>query len=179
MVDDASPVPWRRDLRRCAVHPARPAADACPHCGRPRCAADQLPGGRCSACAGPAPAEADLERAVRGGLAALATCFLAGWISTQYVGTPVFGLAVPAIAGLGCAAAAAAAGARGAVALAEAATAALLATALGDTLVPGGGSVLHPVGSVGPPYLAALAGVAAYAVVVRSPRRRQDSGTST
>jgi len=96
---------------RCAVHPARPAVDSCPTCGRPRCGADAraLPSA-CHACADtPLVAEvapprpvADDERLVRGALAAYAVAVVGGWIVSEYVGATLFSYAGPFLLGLFC-----------------------------------------------------------------------------
>jgi hypothetical protein len=93
------------------VHPARPAVDSCPTCGRPRCGADaqQLPGA-CHACAA-APATPEVrpgrpvaadERLVRGALAAYAVAVLGGWVVSEYVGATLFSYAGPFLLGLFC-----------------------------------------------------------------------------
>lgn len=107
----AAASPARAPRQRCAVHPARPAVDSCPTCGRPRCGADAaaLPGA-CHAC-GDAPPVADVaparplpddERLVRGGLAAYAVAVLGGWVVSEYVGATLFSYAGPFLLGLFC-----------------------------------------------------------------------------
>ena len=100
---------------RCAVHPARPALDRCPVCGRPRCAVDA---GRhadrgCAACVrAPGPAVAPvppLERLVRAALGALAAALLGGLVAAQYVDAGLFAVLTPAVVGAGAGAAAQAA----------------------------------------------------------------------
>lgn len=101
---------------RCAVHPSRPALDACPVCGRPRCAADAAAHGPrgCAACAlpatapGPPPAPV-LERLVRGALAALGAAVLGGLVAAQYVDAELFAHLTPVVVGAACGAAAQAA----------------------------------------------------------------------
>lgn len=105
---------------RCAVHPARPAADACPGCGRPRCAADAAGYGDrgCAVCAtaaggaGPPPPSA-LERLVRGALGALGAALLGGLVAAQYVDAELFAYLTPLVVGAGCGAAAQAAAGTG------------------------------------------------------------------
>ncbi|HEU5034662.1 MAG TPA: hypothetical protein VFT62_07900 [Mycobacteriales bacterium] len=179
---------------RCAVHPARLAADGCPVCGRPRCGADVAShgGSGCAACAGAAvgrPARSTLELAVRAGLAGIVVALAGGWVATQYVGVHVMSLVAPALIGLAAGAATAAVTGRprppatpGIVVLAIALGAAVLGTALGFRLTIGGGSPLHPAGDVGPPYLAALGGVLAWPVLFGPPRKSRradqpDAGT--
>lgn len=96
---------------RCAVHPARPAVDSCPTCGRPRCGADALAQpGACHACAdapvvevaAPSRPVADDERLVRGALAAYAVAVLGGWVVSEYVGATLFSYAGPFLLGLFC-----------------------------------------------------------------------------
>jgi hypothetical protein len=93
---------------RCAVHPSRPANDACPVCARPRCAADAhaAPGGGCLACEGrrgravppPAAPPALIAAAAAAGPVAIVT----GLIASEYVGAAWYiGLgAVPAFVGI-------------------------------------------------------------------------------
>ena len=179
---------------RCALHPARPAHDECPVCGRPRCLADAraFGGGGCAACAAPAPGAGHrcagrLELAVRAGLAGLAVAYLGGWIATQYVRVHLMSLAAPAVVGLAAAFVVPRAARRLRPSYAvwvAAVAAALLGTALGFALTPGGQNPLRQWGVVGGPYLAALAGVAAGPAVFGSPRRRQgdadgDGGAET
>lgn len=131
-----------QDLR-CAVHPGRPAADRCPVCARPRCAADAAArGAGCPACARPAAAvparpAPPLERLVRGTLAALGAALLGGLVAAQYVGAGLFSYLTPLVVGVLCGASAqAAAGGsrRGATAVrvrAAAAACAVLGAGLG------------------------------------------------
>ena len=95
---------------RCAVHPGRPAVDACPVCGRPRCGADvaAVTVG-CLGCSGEvsAPAQTvrppgDLERLVRGTLAAYAVALLGAPIGSEYVGATVFEYLGPFVVGMIC-----------------------------------------------------------------------------
>jgi hypothetical protein len=96
--------------QRCAVHPSRPAVDACPRCGRPRCGADaaQVETG-CLACQGDAgeptsvvAAPGDLERLVRATLAAYAVALLGGPVGSEYVGSTVFEYLGPFVVGMIC-----------------------------------------------------------------------------
>ena len=176
---------------RCALHPSRPAHDSCPVCARPRCLADAeaLGATGCLACttASLAPAAPSrLELLVRAGLAGLVVAYLGGWVATQYVRVHLMSLAAPAVVGL----AAAWAVPRAARALSPraatwviAAVAALVGTALGFALTPGGQNPLSQPGVVTGPYLAALLGVGAGPLVLggspersRGGRRRQPPG---
>ena len=93
---------------RCAVHPSLPAVDACPVCGRLRCAPDAhaAPGGGCLACEGrvtkPGPPPVDLHALASAGAACNLVAVLAGLISSEYVGANWFvGLvAVPSFVGI-------------------------------------------------------------------------------
>lgn len=167
---------------RCAVHPARLAADACPTCGRARCStdADAYGAAGCAACRRPGPAGRPVETPellVRAGLAGVAVALVGGWVATEYVGVHVMSLVAPALVGLAASAATSVAVRRAegraglAIALLVAAAAAVLGTALGFRLTIGGSSPLHPVGQVGPPYLAALGGVAAWPLLFGAPGR--------
>lgn len=105
---------------RCAVHPARPAVDACPVCERRRCAADAASYGDrgCPACAtagtitGP-PSPSALERVVRAALAALGAALLGGLVAAQYVDAELFAYLTPLVVGAACGAAAQAAAGTG------------------------------------------------------------------
>lgn len=82
---------------RCAVHPSLPAADACPVCARPRCAADAAtaPGGGCLACQGrvgkKGPPPLDLRGLVGAGCLAGLVAAVGGQIASQYVDTGAIG----------------------------------------------------------------------------------------
>jgi len=98
---------------RCAAHPARPAVDSCPRCGRPRCGADAL-GPQCAVCSNlsprtQAPPPTPLELLVRATLGAHGAAVLAGLINSEYIGSDFFAYVAPAIAGVATGAAAAAA----------------------------------------------------------------------
>jgi hypothetical protein len=154
------------------VHPARPAVDECPVCGRPRCGADaaSVPRG-CLACRGEAAAPDEggrragsVERGIRGALVAVALGLLGGWIATEYIGAGAFAYIVPFLVGLCCASAAcAAAGTTGhgrfdlTVRLIGAASA-LVGIVLSYRLVPGGQSPWSPPSEVLPAYGAVLVG---------------------
>jgi hypothetical protein len=154
---------------RCAIHPARPAHDECPVCDRPRCWPDASAFGAagCPACttpmttAGSGPASR-LELLVRAALAGLAVAYVGGWIATQYVRVHLMSLAAPAVVGLAAAFVVPRAARRIQAPLAwlVAGLSALLGTALGFALTPGGQNPLKQWGVVGGPYLAALVGVA-------------------
>ena len=86
---------------RCAVHPSLPAADTCPVCERPRCAADSAtaPGGGCLACEGrrarSGPPPLDLRALVAAGAACDVAAIVSGVIASQYVGAGWVGWVVP------------------------------------------------------------------------------------
>ena len=171
---------------RCAIHPARPAHDGCRVCGRPRCLVDArtyLAAG-CGACAATtavrptAPADG-LEMAVRAGLAGLVVADVGGWVATQYVRVHLMSLAAPAVVGLAASflVPRAARRLRPPIAgLLVAGAAALLGTALGFALTPGGQNPLRQWGVVGGPYLAALVGVGLGPLVFGRPRDGQPPG---
>jgi hypothetical protein len=169
---------------RCAIHPSRPAYDACPVCSRPRCRADAQQIGQqgCHACvATPVAmgAPGGVELAVRAGLAGLTVAYVGGWVGTQYVRVHLMSTAAPVVVGLAAAWAVPRAARRcGAPALVwgVAAFAALLGTALGFALTPGGQNPVHDWAVVGGPYLAALVGVAAGPLVLGGPRPRAKDG---
>jgi hypothetical protein len=161
-----------REQQRCAVHPGRPAVDHCPTCGRPRCGADAANlGPVCGGCQDARPAEETSGdrhrgRVAAGVLVAMALGAVGGWIGTEYIGATGFAEIVPFLIGLLCASGAAAAAGthgRGSVDLGMrvvGAVSAVLGTALGYKLQPGGGSALHPAHTVLPAYAAAAAGAA-------------------
>jgi hypothetical protein len=173
---------------RCAIHPARPAHDECPVCDRPRCWPDARAFGArgCAACttpaaaAGPVAATA-LELLVRAGLAGLAVAYVGGWIATQYVRVHLMSLAAPAVVGLAAAFVVprAARRIRPGAAWVVAGISALLGTALGFALTPGGQNPLHQWGVVGGPYLATLVGVVLGPVVFGRPGGSQPPGEGT
>jgi len=171
---------------RCATHPARLAADACPVCGRARCAPDATAyvGRGCGVCAMVPPDRVPgvVEVGVRSGLAALATAVVGGWVVTQHVNVHLMSLIAPALLGLAtCWAATAAGGARSApqrrVVLLAAAVGAIAGTALGFRLFGRPLTPLHPWHQVGPPYLTALAGVLAWPLLAGQPTPSQPIGT--
>ncbi|MFL6239044.1 MAG: hypothetical protein ACJ735_06090 [Actinomycetes bacterium] len=158
---------------RCAVHPARPAVDECPVCGRQRCGADAriAPGGGCLQCRGvraskepPADPSRDLGRLIAATLAALLLAELLAPVVSEYVGAKGFAEITPFLMGLACASAAAAAArthGQGRIDLwarAIGGVAAVLGTAFAFRLVTGGQSPFTPAGSVLPPYGSAIAG---------------------
>lgn len=178
------------DPARCVMHPARRAVDRCPVCRRPRCAADVV-GGETAGCATCRPTRARAaapgrEVLVRSGLAGTAVALVGGFVATQYVGTHYFSVVAPALVGLAASWAVTAAGGRGAPdrrlpRLAVAVSAALLGTALGFRLVPGGQGLLTPLHDVGPPYAAAAAGALVWPVLFGTPQpgtRRRGFGRS-
>lgn len=168
---------------RCAVHPSRPGIDTCPVCGRNRCRADADKYGAsgCEACFETNQARMPptaLELVVRAGLAGLAAALFDGWVETQYVRVHLMSLIAPGVGGLAAAwACTAAVGRYGRrlrwLVLGSAAVAALLGAALAFRVNSGGGlSPTHPLGRVGPPYLASLAGIALWQLVFAAPRRQ-------
>jgi hypothetical protein len=170
---------------RCASHPARLAADACPVCDRGRCAPDvaAFAARGCAVCMAvdAAPAPGRLEIAVRAGLAALAVAVAGGWVAQQYVNVHLMSLIAPALLGLAaCWAATAAAGPRSAgqrpLVLLIAAAGAVLGTALGFHLFGRPVTPLHPARQVGLPYLTALAGVLAWPLLAGPPRSDRRRG---
>ncbi len=163
-VETAGPAALQAD--RCAVHPSRPAADACPVCARPRCSADAAAatGGGCQVCGGRSSATAprppvDLRAVVGAAVLAHLTAVLSGFVGQQYVEVRYFSLLVPAGIGILCAIAAerGAGGARGVPVRLVAVFYAVLSAALSFVL-EGSAGLLAPGGTVGPPYLAAAAG---------------------
>lgn len=169
---------------RCAVHPARLAHDVCPVCERARCEVDARSLGRtgCLACVGgphPPPQASWLELAVRTGLAGLAVSYVGGWIATQYVRVHLMSLVAPAVVGLAASWAVFRAGDRlwpRALTWGAAAAAALLGTALGFVLTPGGQNPVQDRALVGGPYLAALVGVALGPLVLGAGARARPGG---
>ena len=163
---------------RCAVHPARPAADDCPVCGRPRCAPDAAaaPGGGCVACqgrsdaAGPPPV--DLRALAGAAVAAHLTSIVGGVVCSEYVDVTFFEIVVPAVLGIACGAAAefGARRARGWQLRALAVLYALLGTALAYVAVPGPGSPFTPLADVVPSYAGAVLGAWLWTA---PPRRRR------
>ncbi|HVF20702.1 MAG TPA: hypothetical protein VNA14_10715 [Mycobacteriales bacterium] len=151
---------------RCAAHPARPAVDLCPVCARPRCVGDAVttPGG-CLLCDGSAPTTTRRRRPVdlcaAAGAAALChvVAVAAAYVGQQYVEVKWFSLLVPAGVGIVCAIAAerGAGRARGTSLRVLAAVYAVLSTALAFKL-EGSVDLFGPLGTVGPPYLAAASG---------------------
>ena len=98
---------------------------------------------------------------------------IGAWIGTQYVHAHVFSIVVPGLIGVVCAAAAMSAAGRGGIAMSigEAAAGALLAVALSDSFDFGTG-LFSPLGQAGPPYLAALVGVAVWPLLFAGGRGR-------
>jgi hypothetical protein len=158
---------------RCAVHPARPAVDDCPVCGRPRCGADAqaAPGGGCLQCHGvPAsgPVEPTGERALMQLIAAtIASVLLAELLApvvSEYVGSKGFAEITPFLLGIACASLAATAarthgrGRLDPIVRAIGGVAAVLGTAFAFKLVPGSADPFAPAGTVLPPYACAVAG---------------------
>ena len=95
---------------RCGVHPVRRAVDRCPVCSLARCAADAeaAPGGGCASCGGTPIGDtrdalrraSDLERLVRGALAANGVALLGGVVAAQYVGAQLFAYLTPFVVGV-------------------------------------------------------------------------------
>ncbi|HVE64572.1 MAG TPA: hypothetical protein VNB94_12325 [Mycobacteriales bacterium] len=152
--------------QRCAMHPARPAADMCPVCTSPRCSADAAAaaGGGCEVCqgrSGAPPRRPPVDLRALAGAATLAhlTAVLSGYVGQQYVEVRYFSLLGPAGVGILCAVAAerGAGGARGVPIRLVAVLYAVLSTVLSFVL-EGSAGLLSPLGTVGPPYLAAALG---------------------
>jgi hypothetical protein len=91
---------------RCAVHPSLPSVDACPVCGRARCAADAAaaPGGGCLACEGRTgrakPPPLDLRARVGAACLSGIVAVPAGFVSSEYVGAGFVGWLVPGFVGI-------------------------------------------------------------------------------
>jgi hypothetical protein len=93
---------------RCAAHPARPAVDTCPVCGRERCGADRAlaPGGGCTLCGGRTaplrayPAAGPTELLVRAAAVAAVLAVAGGYVNQEYVGSPIFQYLAPAVLGV-------------------------------------------------------------------------------
>jgi hypothetical protein len=138
---------------RCAVHPALPAQDRCPVCGRPRCHADAdaAPGGGCLACQGsrrrPSAPPLDLRAVVGAALLSGLVAPVAGLVSSEYVGAGAVGWIVPVFVGIVVSMAAeAGAGKRRGVALRVLAAAySVLSVAIGLADVRASGSPFSPV----------------------------------
>ena len=167
---------------RCAVHPGRPAVDACPVCGRPRCAADAV-APDCAVCRTRAPrpdrvrrTARDRELLVRAALASNAVAVAMGYVVAEYVQAEGFQYAAPVILGLMCGwAATSAAGSPGPGVLANrvrlvCVVYALLGTALGFVL-EGTYGVFSTASDVWLPYLGAVA--AAWLWTTPPKRRRK------
>ena len=141
---------------RCAVHPALPAADDCPVCGRPRCAhdAELAPGGGCLACEGRrtrlGPPPLDLAALVGGACLAGLVAVPAGFVSSEYVGAGVVGYVVPLFVGIvvSMAAEAGAGKKRGTALRIVAAVYSVLAIGVGLRLPRAAGSPFSPLGRV-------------------------------
>jgi hypothetical protein len=119
---------------------------------------------------------------VRAGLASFPVVLVGGWIATQYVYDHLFAELLPGLVGIGCGFAANVGRpprdrwATVAVTVISV-VAAVLATALGFRLVPGGRqSVAHPFSVVGAPYLCAVAGALLWPVLFAAPRRADRAG---
>src|SRR5205823_3639986 len=113
-----SELPMESADLRCAAHPARPAVDECPVCGRARCGADArlAPGGGCLQCGGKLETavvqpdfQRDLGRLIAGTLSAVLLALLLAPVVSEYVGAKWFAEITPFLLGLACSIAAAAA----------------------------------------------------------------------
>ncbi|HVE98921.1 MAG TPA: hypothetical protein VNA12_07055 [Mycobacteriales bacterium] len=150
---------------RCAAHPGRPAHDRCPVCGLARCAADAVGGAvGCRVCGGrdpeqPTTTPVDTRALVGAAVLAHLTSVASGFVGQQYVEVRYFSLLVPAGVGILCAIAAerGAGRARGLGIRLVAAAYGVLSAGLAFRL-EGSVDLFGPVGTVGPPYLAAAAG---------------------
>lgn len=110
----------------------------------------------------------------------MAAALLGGAIVTQYVDTHVFSLVAPALLGVSCGwVTEAAAGRRLRGAALAAAAGALLGTALGFRLVPGGPGVLSSWAEVGPPYLCAVAAALGWPLLSGPGSRHAAHGSGT
>lgn len=182
-----APLSSRGPRPRCAVHPSRPAVDACPVCERPRCGVDASRGAAgCLGCAA-APASpvrpvrppGDLERLVRAALSAYAVAMAGGLVASEYVGATVFAYLGPFVVGVVCGGAATRAartdgrGRLGSRVRAVAAGLAVLGVALGF-VVEGSLGVLSVRPDVLLPYAAAVAGAVLWTM---PPRARQGRST--
>lgn len=179
---------------RCAVHPGRPAVDACLICERSRCALDAqaAPGGGCLGCQGRSHAGGPPDRRRPGSaagrvavtaLALVPAALAGGWVSSQYVDAQVFSLVLPALTGCLCGwvtlrcARPMTRGPLGYAVRVLAVLAAVAGTVCSFRFVPGGQSALHPAGRVLPPYAAAAA--AAWLWTRPPSRRRAQTGRGT
>ena len=168
--------------QRCAAHPGRPAADLCPVCGRPRCAADAAdPAVGCELCGGRVAAPgrrppADLRAVCGAAVWCHVTAVAAAYVGQQYVEVRWFSLLVPVGVGIVCAIAAerGAGPARGTPLRIIAAVYAVLSTALAFRL-EGSVELFSPLRTVGPPYLAAAAGAWFW---TQPPKQRRPKGTA-
>lgn len=178
----AFPPRWQAAaVSTCAVHPARPAVDDCPVCGRGRCGpdADGAPGGGCAAClGGPATptgtrAAPPLELLVRSTLAAYGAAVGMAFVVSQYVGAGLFAYVTPFLLGVlaGEAAQRAAGTTRPDVRTRAVAAALALAGCAVGFLLEGSAGLLS--GEVLPSYLAALAGAVLWTA---PPKRRVRAG---
>ncbi|MBK5308135.1 MAG: hypothetical protein JJD92_15725 [Frankiaceae bacterium] len=187
-----APTSAQRGVRpRCAVHPSRPAVDACPVCDRPRCGADAAAVSiGCLGCAGDAVAEVstvrppgDLERLVRAALAAYVVGLVGGLVASEYVGATVFAYLGPFVVGVTCGGAATRAartdgrGLLGTRVRTVGAVLAVLGIAL-SFVVEGSLGVLELSPDVLLPYAAAVAGALLWTMPPR-PRKSQGQGAST
>ncbi len=162
---------------RCAVHPARPADDECPVCGRPRCGADAAaaPGGGCLACRGSTAVVTRPPVDLRAVVGAAAVCGLVvvpgAGVASEYVDAGVMGYVVPVVFGivLGIAAEWGAGRARGVPIRVVAVAFALLGAGYSFRFVPGGVSPFSPFGDVVWTYLGAATGAWLWTV---PPKRR-------
>jgi len=117
------------------------------------------------------------EIVVRAGLAGVVAAMFDGWVETQYVRVHLLSLLAPLVGGLAAAWACTAAAGKGgrqhkAAVLAISGAAAVLGGALAFRVNSDGGlSAVHPLGRVGPPYLAAVVGVLLWQLVFAAPRR--------
>lgn len=87
---------------RCAAHPARPARDRCPRCGRPRCAADRDRGDCCALCGETDSREGwgPLPVLVGAGVAGILGAVTGAALGQEYVGAHVFSVVFPMLVGL-------------------------------------------------------------------------------
>jgi hypothetical protein len=167
------------------LHPGRAAIDACPVCGRPRCAEDARTHGRsgCGVCVATTTARRPASTAevlVGAGLACLPAAYIGGPIAAEYVDDHIFALIVPALIGVGACWPALAVCHRSGRGLRRivlavsvfAAGCGVLGTAMGFRLYPHGPhQILSPWSLVGAPYLCAAGAALVWPYVFGPPRR--------
>lgn len=171
---------------RCVAHPALLGVDACPVCGRARCAGDVATFGAtgCVLCSRDAGARRPvalpaLVVLLRAGVIGAIAIFPGGWILRQYVNVQYMSVAGPAVFGLLASAVVSAAGLRAVPGrwwtLGVAVVSAVLGTALGFRLFGTPVTPIEPLRQVWLPYVASLIGAVAWPLlfgVSRQPSAR-------